>query len=46
MSAKKGFELLKTLGMYFTESDGFDKVLKGVSHVEKNELKWKLKKNH
>lgn len=30
MSAKKGFELLKNIAAYCAESEGFDRMLKGV----------------
>lgn len=30
MSSKKGLELLKSIGKYMTETEGFDKVLKNV----------------
>lgn len=43
MSAKKGFELLKNLSKFFSESNGFDKVLKDVSQVHKIKIKTVLK---
>lgn len=33
MSSKKGLEILKAIGKYMTESDGFDSVLKKVSEI-------------
>jgi hypothetical protein len=32
MSSKKGFELLKNLSTFFSDTNGFDKVMRGVSH--------------
>lgn len=36
MSSKKGLELLKTIGKYISETDGFDKVVKNVSKLKIN----------
>lgn len=33
MSSKKGLELLKAIGQYMTEAEGFDRVLKSVSKI-------------
>lgn len=33
MSTKKGLELVKAIGKYMTESEGFDSVLKKVSEI-------------
>lgn len=33
MSAKKGLELLKAIGQYMTEAEGFDRVLKNVRKI-------------
>lgn len=38
MSAKKGLELLKAIGQYMTEAEGFDRVLKNVRKV------WRISK--
>lgn len=35
MSAKKGFELLKNIAAYCAESNGFDRVINGVSQTTK-----------
>jgi hypothetical protein len=33
MSSKKGLELLKAIGKYMTETEGFDKVLRNVRKI-------------
>jgi len=33
MSSKKGFELLKAIGEYMTQAEGFDRVLKNVKFI-------------
>lgn len=35
MSSKKGLDLLKAIGKYMTETEGFDKVLRNVSFCQK-----------
>jgi hypothetical protein len=34
MSSKKSLELLKTIGKYMTETEGFDRVLRNVSYLK------------